>query len=479
MRVAVIGGGLAGLTATHRLTELAASEDKDLEVVLFERSSRLGGKVGSEWSAAGVLVERGPDSFLTRKPALLELIEALGLSDQLVGTLGPALSSAIYRDGRMRRLPRGLGAMVPADLSAFFRSDVLSLPGRLRVLGDLWLPPPSSEGDLSLSQVIGARLGREYLEVLAEPLIAGIHSAEASDMSMAATMPGLLGFLHQDGSLIRGARRQSARTTPPTRPAFMSLAAGMGSLIEALERRLGRIRQHRDSEAVAVLARGRQLLVRFQQAPAGLEEELVDAAILATAASVSGRLLAESWPQLAESLTEIRSYPAVTITYAYRQAGLSAALPGHGWLVPKREGLLLRGATVMTNKWPQRAYSDQLVSIRAFLGGPSQPSSAARSDAELADEVAEELAKVARLNEAPVEATVVRLEDGNPAYRLGHLEQVATIERQLTGVPQLALAGASYRGLGLSDVVRSGQEAALRVWNGLQTKEIGESGMIG
>ncbi len=478
-RVAVVGGGLAGLAAARRLTELAALAEQELEVLLFEATDRLGGKVGSEWSAAGVLVERGPDSFLARKPALLELIEAVGLTEQLTGSIGPALSSAIYRDGRMRRLPPGMGALVPTDLGAFLRSDLLSLPGRLRALADLWLPPPPGEGDLSLRQLIGPRLGREYLEVVAEPLIAGVHGGRADDMSVAATMPGLLGFLRRDGSLMRGARRQAGQAAPSPRPAFMSLVGGMGSLISALEGHLGPVCQYRQAEVSAVRSRGRQLSVAVGARGTGGGEEWVDAVILATPAEVSARLLREGWPELARPLGEIRHYPLLTITYAYAKGALAEALPGQGWLVPGREGLTLRGATVMTSKWPQRARSDQLVAIRAFLGGPSQTWITDRSDAELEDTVAHEIGKMTGIQEAPLEATVVRIEDGNPAYRLGHLDRLAEIERQLAGVPQLALAGASYRGIGLSDVARSGQEAALRVWNALGWDEDGPATVIG
>lgn len=470
LKVAIVGGGLAGLAAAHRLSVLAAAADKPLQVVLFERSATLGGKVQSRWSEAGVLVERGPDSFLTRKPALLDLIGELGLTDQLIATSGSALSSAIYCRGRMRQLPTGMGALVPSDITAFLRSDLLSVGGRLRALSDLWLRLPP-EGDLSLSQVIGQRLGTEYLTQVAEPLIAGIHSADPDHMSVAATVPGLLTFLSQDHSLIRGARRQMRRRPGPVLPPFMSLRNGMGSLISALDNCLGGIERRLRSEVESITQVDRRLAVRAKTASGGGAEEVVDAVVMATPAQVASRLVLTLGPDLAQQLAAIPSHLALTITYAYPRQAIEDSLPGHGWLVPRDQGLWMRGATVMTNKWQERSKSPNLVSIRAFLGGPAQSTLNEVSDQTLAEHVAAEVSRLLRVKTTPLEATVERVTEGNPEYLVGHLDRVARIDRLLDAIPQLAVAGASYRGVGLPDVVRSGQEAASRVWKALTRGE--------
>ncbi|MHB1505426.1 MAG: protoporphyrinogen oxidase [Sulfobacillus sp.] len=469
-KVAIVGGGLAGLATTHRLLALAEAAGQSLDVVLFERDRTLGGKVHSQWSEAGVLVERGPDSFLTRKPALLDLIGEIGLSDQLIATNGAALSSAIYCRGRMRRLPAGMGALVPADITAFLRSDLLTVGGRVRALRDLWLRPPP-EGDLSLRQVIGQRLGTEYLLHVAEPLMAGIHSADPDQMSVAATMPGLLTFLSQDRSLMRGARRQMRRRPSSAMPPFMSLRDGMGSLIAALDSHLPGIDRRLGSEVESIAKVDRGVEVRAKTTDGRTSQELVDAIVVATPAGAASRLLSAMWPDLAQQLAQIPTHLALTITYAYRRQAIPDPLPGHGWLIPRDQGLTMRGATVMTNKWQDRSRSPDLISIRAFLGGPSQDALQETTDQTLAELVATEMSRLLKVKEAPLEANVERVTEGNPEYRVGHLDRLAQIDRLLDSAPQLAVAGASYRGVGLPDVVRSGQEAASRVWKGLVRSE--------
>ncbi len=469
-KVAIVGGGVAGLAAAHRLQALAASSGESLQIVLFERDRVFGGKVQSRWSKAGLLIERGPDSFLTRKPALLDLIGEIGLTDQLIATQGSALSSFIYRKGRMRRLPPGMGALVPADLFRFLRSDLLSPGGRLRVLRDLWLSPPP-DGDLSLRELIGPRLGDEFLTQVAEPLIAGIHSAEPEQMSVAATVPGLLTLLTRDRSLIRGARRQMRARSGPTSPPFMSLRDGMGSLVSALEGQLGAVERRLGSEVQAIAKAEGRLRLRAKGADMGGKEELVDAVVLATPAHLATGLALPLWPDLAQELAEIPAHPVLTITYAYLRPEIEQVLPGHGWLVPRGEGTRMRGATVMTNKWQGRSRSSELVSIRAFLGGAGQAALNEVADERLIEQVADEVGRLLAVSARPIEATVERVLEGNPEYRVGHIERVARIDQLLDDIPNLAVAGASYRGIGLPDVVRSGQEAAARVWKGLHGRE--------
>ncbi|MDI3299597.1 MAG: protoporphyrinogen oxidase [Bacillota bacterium] len=480
-RAAVVGGGVAGLAAALELRALG------LQVVLLERAGRLGGKVRSE-RVEGFLVEYGPDSFVTYKPGVVEMARRLGLEGRMIPT-EPGPGSFIWSRGRLEPVPAGLDLMVPADLRELLATRLLSWRGKLRALADLVIPPRSGDDDESLESFVLRRLGREVLERLAEPLIAGIHGAPPERMSLRAAFPRYAEMEREQGSLIRAAlarrrqadrqagRRVQATAAPgggggpdPRRTFFMSFDEGMGTLATTLAEALAEVgvdlRPGSEVEAVeeaAPLAGARR---GYRLRLAGGETLEAEGVVVATPAGAVARLLAGLDPGLAELAGQIGSTPVAVVNLAYREEAFPEPPRGSGFVVPAVERRRISGVTYASNKFRGRAPAGTVL-LRVFLGGSADPSQALRPEAELVATARAELEAMLGLRGQPLLARAAAWREGLPAYTVGHLERVAAIERRLEERPGLALAGASYRGIGVPDCIASGLEAARRVAAGL------------
>ncbi|MCL6522849.1 MAG: protoporphyrinogen oxidase, partial [Firmicutes bacterium] len=340
-RAVVVGGGVAGLAAA---LELRA---RGLEVLLLEAGPRLGGKVRSE-RVDGFLLEYGPDSFVTYKPGVVEMARRLGLEGRMIPT-EPGPGSFIWSRGRLEPVPAGLDLMVPADLRQLLATRLLSWPGKLRALADLVVPPRAGGGDESLESFVVRRLGREVLERLAEPLIAGIHGAPPERMSLLAAFPRYAEMEREAGGLIRAvtARRRAARAAGagrgdgaappagangaapgPRRTFFMSFDEGMGTLVEAMAAALAEAGvPARLGEAVEALepapgGRGYRLHL------AGGERLEAEGVVVAVPAPSAAALLERLDAELAELLGAIESTPVAVVNLAYRQEAFPEPLRG-------------------------------------------------------------------------------------------------------------------------------------------------------
>lgn len=439
--VAIVGGGISGLATAYFTQQLLGAE---AEVWLFEAGDRLGGKVAT-LRTDEFYVELGPDSLVASKPAAIELAADLGLGDELVS---PApLPAFIYWAGRLHPIPN------PARLRSFAASGLFSLGGRLRVLLDLVLPPRRDNADESVGSFFGRRLGREVAERYADPLFAGLYSADVHNLSLLALFPQYREIERRYGSLIRGlgaVRRQAAEAG-----GIKSVRGGLERLIEALAARLSpdRVRLRSPVEAVSPAGNGRWLV------RAGGDSLAADGVILAVPAPQAAGLLAGAAPALAGLLGRQKFVSVGVLVFAYRgDPGLS----GTGFLVPARAGLLINGATWSSAKWPGSARPGWTV-IRAYVGRAGGPAWWDLADEELIRRVWAELRRVAKLPEKPEAAFVHRWPDALPQYEVGHPEWLARVEGMLEGLPGLFLTGASYRGVGLADLVRQARETADRV----------------
>jgi oxygen-dependent protoporphyrinogen oxidase len=447
-RVAVVGGGVAGLAAAHRLVE------RGCEVVLLEAARRLGGTIATE-HAGGFVVEGGPDAFITEKPWGLALCERLGVAADLVGTREGDRRTYVASRGRIHPLPEGFLLLAPTDLGALVASPLFSWAGKLRMALDLVLPRRRPQTDESLAAFVRRRLGREALERAADPLVGGIYTADPERLSLAATMPRFREIERRHRSVILGLRA-TARAAPAAGARyglFVTHRDGMGALVEAIARRLpeGTVRR---GAPVTGLARegGRWRLA------AGGEPLSVDAVVLAVPAHEAARLLAPLDEALARALGGIEYASSATVTLGYRAADLPA-LRGFGFVVPAVEGRSLLACTFASRKFAHRAPAGHEL-LRVFVGGARRPELAGLPDQVLIGLVRGELRTLLGITAEPVLVRVHRHPRAMPQYTVGHLERVATIEARAGALPGLALAGAAYRGVGLPDCVHGGEAAA-------------------
>jgi oxygen-dependent protoporphyrinogen oxidase len=458
VKLVVVGGGITGLAAAHRAVEVARERGRALDLTLVEARERLGGTIATE-RVDGFLVEAGPDSFLSEKPWALALCRRLGVEDRLVRTDDRFRKVFVWHHGRLHPLPDGFQLLAPTALLPFARSSLFSLRGKLRMALDLVLPRGGGD-DESLGAFVRRRLGAEALERVAQPLVAGIYTADPDDLSLTATMPRFIELERKERSVILGLRRALRRAPlPGTSGArwslFVTFAGGMEELVTTLAGRLpsgAAVLKQR----VSGLARagGRWRVTTYE---GGAFE--ADRVILATEAHATARLARYLDPALATLLEEIPYASAATVSLGYRRADVPHALDGFGFVVPRSEGRALLAGTFSSVKYPGRAPEGHVL-IRGFLGGMLNAAVLAEDDGALVARARAELGEALGIAAEPVLARLHRWPASMPQYHVGHLARVETIERLAAALPGLALAGGAYRGVGIADCVRGGEAAA-------------------
>jgi oxygen-dependent protoporphyrinogen oxidase len=461
VKLVVVGGGIAGLSAAHRAVEVARERAVPLDLTLIEARDRLGGTIASE-RADGFLVESGPDSFLSEKPWALALCRRLGVEDRLVRTDDRFRKVFVWYRGRLHPLPDGFQLLAPTAMRPFATSSLFSLRGKLRMALDLVLPRGSGD-DESLGAFVRRRLGAEALERVAQPLVAGIYTADPDDLSLAATMPRFLELERRDRSIILGLRRAlRLAPLPGTSGArwslFVTFGAGMQEFVTTLAARLpgGAVVLGRRANALERVAER----WRVMTAEGGSFE--ADRVIVATEAHATARLTRYLEPALTTLLEEIPYASAATLSLGYRRADVPHALDGFGFVVPRTEGKALLAGTFSSVKYPGRA-PEGCVLIRAFMGGMLDAGVLAEADDALVARARDELRAALGITAPPLLTRLHRWPASMPQYRVGLLTRVEMIERVSGALPGLSLAGAAYRGVGIADCVRSGEAAAERV----------------
>jgi oxygen-dependent protoporphyrinogen oxidase len=464
--VVVVGGGISGLATAFSLQERAATAGVPIRCIVLEAGSSWGGKIVTH-RVGGLVAEAGPDSFLSQKPAGLELCAKLGLSDQLINTNETGKKAFVLRGGRLHELPEGLITFVPTQLGPFLRSGLLSVAGLARMGLDLVVPRGPSQGDESLASFFRRRFGTQAFDRVLEPLMAGIYAGDAEQMSLKATFPRFFELEQQYGSVIRGmmaARKKMARSTPsgPKRTMFVSLKNGLDDLVTALVARLTRqgVDLRRGCRVEALRVRSHQLGRWVYDLVLGDGGALsCEGLVLATPAYVSADLLRPLSP-IAGGLLEMIPYASTaTIVLSYRAEAVGGAVEGFGFIVPRIEGRDLIAATWTSLKWPHRAPAGHVL-IRCYVGGVGREAVLQLSDDQLVARVRAELAAICGLNAEPTYVEVNRWWKAMPQYTIGHLDRLAQLDAALSRYGGLVLTGAGYRGVGIPDCIRDGALAA-------------------
>lgn len=456
--LAVVGGGITGLAAAHRAQELAAEREIPVRPLLFEASARLGGNIRTE-EVEGLVLETGPDQFLRAKPACIDLCRRLSLEHLLVDLDAGHAPLQVLRRGRPVALPDGLTVFGPRALAGLWRGDLLSIRGRLRVALERWVPPrgPDHE-DESLGSFVRRRFGAEFLERVAEPVLAAIQTADAESMGLAVGLPRLLALERDHGSVTAALARAPA--APLSGGGFTALEPGMEHLVHALARRLpsGSVHTATRVERLTRDVRGGGLRA-FVAGGAPVE---ADAVILACPAPVAGRLAGGLDIELGRRLAALDYASCATVHLAYAPDAPGRPLRGFGFFSGRAEGLPILACNYVHRKFPRRAGGDRVL-LRAFLGGARDPHRLDDDDATLIDLAHGALARALELRERPLLARVHRYPASMPQYPVGHRACLRAIEARLPRVPGLFVAGGVTGAVGMPDCIATGEEAARQV----------------
>jgi oxygen-dependent protoporphyrinogen oxidase len=480
MRVAIIGGGIAGMAAAFEL-EKARAAGADVAYTLFEARGKLGGSLSSE-VVNGVVLERGPDSFLSEKPAGAELCREVGLADQLTPSNDANRKTYIVVKNRLVPLPDGLMFLIPTKLVPTALSGLFSPATKIRMALELLHPPRPSGQDESVAALVKRHFGQEAVDRLADPLLSGIYGGDATQLSARTVLPKLVEMETEYGSLTRGmlaahkmmrakmaaARSASTNAIEPgpggekrssPRSIFTTLKGGLQQLVDALEARLNS-KWVRKSTAVSALDRiGDGWRVRSSGA-----DETYDAVIVASPAWAAGGMLAVTDAELGDELNAIPYSSSITVNLVFDEAQLGRLPDGFGFLVPAVEGRAMLACTFVHRKFVGRTPTGKAV-LRAFLGGAKNEALLDQSDEVLVATVRRELSEIlgARVvgPHIPAEATQVsRWRRAMAQYAVGHQERMKRVKERVAALRGLRLAGNAYDGIGIPDCIRTGRNAA-------------------
>jgi protoporphyrinogen/coproporphyrinogen III oxidase len=464
-RVIVIGGGLSGLAVAHRLCERARTIRRPIELMVLEAKDRVGGVIWTD-RFDGFTLEDGPDSFITNKPWGLDVCRRLGLGDQLIETDAAKRRSFVVRNGRLAPVPEGFVLMAPNRLLPIMTTPILSLRGKLRLLLDLVIPRRREETEESLGSFVRRRFGREALDRLVQPLVAGIYTADPYDLSLNATFPQFVTMEREHGSVIRALRREARERGPrhlekrasgARYGLFVTLADGMDTLPRALAAALPEGTVHTNT-AVRRISRNEPVspwLVELLDGPP-LE---ADSVVVATEAHAAARFLDAQDPALALQLRAIPYASSLIVNIAYRRDQISHPLDGFGAVVPAAEGRSILAVSFLSVKFPNRAPAGTVL-LRVFIGGINQPEQVEHDDTAVTALVQHELGGLIGATGEPIFTRIARHPRSMPQYNLGHLERVTAIRRSLARYSRLYLAGIGYDGVGIPDCIHAAENTA-------------------
>ncbi len=454
MRVCVLGAGVSGLSVAFYLKK------RGVDVTVLEKSREPGGKMKTVYEK-GYIVEAGPNGFLDGKPYTLNLVKALGIEERLYRSSDKARKRFIYTNGKLVRLPE--------NPIAFLSSYLLSWKGKLRLVGEFFVPPKKDSSDETLGDFARRRLGEEALEKLLDPMVAGIFAGDPDRMSLKAAFPVIYNLERQYGGLIKGliakmkeAKKSGKKSAGPSGPGgvLTSFIGGTRDLIDVLSERLKE--NLRTSVSVEKVEKsGEGWAVSWKKGDKEFSEEF-DHLVVSTPAYAAAELLKEVDGELSELLSEIEYSPISVVALGFQKRGLGHDLDGFGFLVPRSEGRKILGALWDSSVFPNRAPEGKAL-IRVMIGGARQPELALLPEEELTEIAFKELRRIMKIRHYPEMVKVFKHEKGIPHYTLGHSERVDKIFEIGEKLGNLHFCSNAYRGVGVNDCTKLAEETVERI----------------
>jgi oxygen-dependent protoporphyrinogen oxidase len=448
----IVGAGISGLSAAYYLAKGGSRS------TILESRPRIGGVIQTD-RVEGCTLEAGPDSFLSVKPAALDLIRDLGLSDQVIGSNDHLRVTFVRRHGRLVPLPDGLMMMVPTKIMPLVTTGLVSWLTKLRMGMELLRWPKAKSEDRSVADFIAEHYGREAVDYLAEPLLSGIYGGDPGALSVASVLPRFVELATKYGSLTRGvlaerakAASQRGATTPP--PLFRTLKGGLGQMVDAVSASIRGKAQIWQARAQRVERAGSEFRVKI-----GGDWVKTGRLVVACEAHSAAKLLAGVDPRLAELLGTVDYSSSMTVALGFDAADFATPPVGFGFLVPRKERRRLVACTWVGTKFSHRVPEGKIVA-RCFLGGASDAGVLDESDENIVAAVTGELQEIAGIAARPRFTRIARWPQSMAQYTVGHPQRLAEIQARTAAIPGLYLAGNAYTGIGIPDCIRMGRAAA-------------------
>jgi oxygen-dependent protoporphyrinogen oxidase len=456
--VIVIGGGISGLSTAYYLAQGGVAP------TIVESRPRLGGVIQTE-QVEGCTLEAGPDSFLSIKPAALDLIRELGLAGQVIGSNDHLRVTYVRKRGRLVPLPDGLMMVAPTRVLPLLTTALLSWRTKLRMGMELLRAPQAKTGDESVAEFVEEHYGAEAVDYLAEPLLSGIYGGDPRALSVTAVLPRFVELASRYGSLTRGvlaerAKAMQARASAPAPPLFQTLEGGLGQLVGAIVRSIGGKVEVRQARAETVERAGTGFRVRADGGwlPAGR-------LVVACEAHSAATLLGAVDGRVAELLGAVPYSSSMTVALGFDAADFARPPAGFGFLVPRKERRRLVACTWVATKFAHRAPEGKIVA-RCFLGGTQDAGILEETDEVVLAAALYELREIAGVTAQPRFWRIARWPRSMAQYAVGHPRRVAELEARVAAIPGLYLAGNAYHGIGVPDCIRMGKAAAAAILAG-------------
>jgi len=466
-KVAIIGAGISGLSTAYAIERLAAEAGAEVDVTVFEREERTGGKI---WSIKeeGYLCEWGPNGFLDSKPMTLELCEQLGIRDQLERSNDNARKRFIYSGGILNRLPEN-GPM-------FLQSKLISWPGKIRLAQEFFKPKRTDGVDETLAEFARRRLGPEALDKLIGPMVSGIFAGNPETMSLKSCFPRIYELEQEFGGLLKAmiklAKQKKAEIKAGKQVAS---AAGPGGVLTSF---VGGIQELTDATARGLkgTVRTGAEITGLKPVDGGWEVRLADSStfdvdvVVSAAPAHTVKDLTWSFDgELSELLGGIPYAPMNVICLGYEKEKIARDLDGFGYLIPKKEGCEILGTLWDSSIFPERAPEGHVL-LRSMMGGATNPEAINLNDTEVLERTMAELKKIMGIEEAPDFVRIFRHQRAIPQYIVGHSDRLAAINAQLKQHEGLILTGNALFGVGLNDCVNAANKAGEQVLEVLTKK---------
>ncbi|QUL56961.1 protoporphyrinogen oxidase [Paenibacillus tritici] len=472
-KVVIIGGGLSGLSAAYYIRKFYREAGIQPELTLVEKDKVLGGKIET-LHRDGFVIEKGPDSFLARKTAMVDLARELELDHELVSTNPNAKKTYILQRGKLHPMPAGLVLGIPTELKPFLKSGLVSFSGKMRAMMDFVIPPRRSLEDESLGDLIERRLGTEVLENMTEPLLAGIYAGDMRKISLQATFPQFGEVERQYGSLIRGmttGKKPVETHTGTKKSAFLTFRQGLQSLVHALIHDLHEVRQLTGTGAKSIRVLGED---GSSEAPR-YEVEL-DSGELLQADDVYITVQNFAAAELLRPHVDVSSLDAVNyvsvanVVMAFTKKDIVTEYDGSGFLVPRKEGRNITACTWTSTKWLHTSPEDKVL-LRCYVGRSGDEQNVDLPDEALAELVRKDLKEIMGITAAPLFTEITRLRSSMPQYPVGHPGRIAGLRRELAQkLPGVYAFGAGYDGIGMPDCIKQAKLTAETAAAGLQKR---------
>ena len=463
VNVVVIGGGITGLSAAHRLTEIASEQETNLHITLIDAKNRVGGVIHTV-RREGFLIDTGPDNFVTAKPWALALARRLGLESEVINTNPAYRSALVVRQGKLMPIPEGFLLMAPTKILPMVTTPLFSWPGKFRMGLEWFLPPRQENEDESLASFVTRRFGREALDRLVQPLISGIYTARPEKLSLAATMPRFIELEKKYGSVIKGMRaagRQRKNTGSGARYGmFVTFKNGLVTLIEKLRGRL---------DGAEFLLGHQVTTIREEISKNGVPSWQIitkngpilqaSGVIIAGPSKHASKLLKETDPTLSRQLSSIPYASSAVLHLGYERNQIDHPLDAFGFVVPVVENKNIIAASFSSVKYGGRAPVGKVL-IRAFMGGALRPDMVERDDSALERLALRDLRELLGIHGDPLFSVVSRWPDSMAQYEVNHMMRATAIRDRVGRHKGLGICGNGFEGVGIPDCVRDGERAA-------------------